>query len=79
MATFPTAKRHKILCPCREISAARAQYNIGMSAVGSVVEFAAYVLNIGSLTYNGSAPSDPLQNHGFGKNGEWLVSFIPPQ
>ncbi|WP_072506779.1 hypothetical protein [Phaeobacter porticola] len=47
--------------------------------VGSLSDFAAYALNIGSLTSNGSVSSDPLQNHGFGEIGEWPVSFIPPQ
>jgi hypothetical protein len=47
--------------------------------LGSQSDFAAYVLNIGSLIANGSAPSEPLQNHGFGEITEWRVSFSLPQ
>jgi len=33
-------------------------------------DFAAYLLNIGSLTRNGSAPTESLQIHGFSDIGK---------
>jgi hypothetical protein len=38
--------------------------------MGSQSDFAAYLLNIGSLTPNGSAPTEPLQIHGFSDIGK---------
>jgi hypothetical protein len=47
--------------------------------LGSRSDFAAHLLNFGSLTPNGSAPIEPQKIHGFSDIGKWPVSFNLPQ